>query len=128
MRWGNPESALRMAMRRRRSATGSRRRADAQSRVAVVGTTIGHTLTVVSLGPEAGPHSIHLTHDDKRLVVTDYFLHQGTIGKVALDGDHKVRVLDVKENRLEVAPNFEVVDFNTAFATGRARPHGVGMK
>jgi hypothetical protein len=59
-------------------------------------------VSVVSLGPDAGPHSVHLTHDDKRLVVTDYFLDQGTVGKVHLDGDHKVRVLDVKNNRLDV--------------------------
>ena len=86
-------------------------------------------VSVVSLGADAGPHSIHLTHDDKRLVVTDYFLHQGTVGKVALDGDHNVRVMDVQEHRLEVSPDFQVVvDFNTAFATGRARPHGIGMK
>jgi hypothetical protein len=26
-----------------------------------------------------------------------------------------------------VSPNFQVVDFNTAFATGPARPHGVGL-
>lgn len=31
--------------------------------------------SVVSFSENAGPHSIHLTHDDKRLVVTDYFLH-----------------------------------------------------
>ena len=29
---------------------------------------------------------------------------------------------------LTVAPTFQVVDFNTAFATGPARPHGIGMK
>jgi hypothetical protein len=85
-------------------------------------------MSVVSLGPDAGPHSIHLTHDDKRLVVTDYFLDQDAVGKVHLDGDHKVRVLDVSNQGLEVSPNFQVVDFNTAFATGPARPHGVGMK
>ena len=85
-------------------------------------------MSVVSLGPDAGPHSIHLTHDDKRLVVTDYFLDQDAVGKVHLDGDHKVRVIDVGNHGLEVSPNFQVVDFNTAFATGRARPHGVGMK
>ena len=85
-------------------------------------------MSVVSLGSDAGPHSIRPTHDDKRLVVTDYFLHQGAVGKVRLDGDHKVRVLDVSNHGLEVSPNFQVVDFSTAFATGRAPPHGVGMK
>ena len=84
-------------------------------------------VSVVSFGTDAGPHSIHLTHDDKRLVVTDYFLEEGAAGKVHLAGDNKVRVLDVSQDGLTVSPNFQVVDFNTAFATGPARPHGVGM-
>jgi selenium-binding protein 1 len=86
-------------------------------------------VSVVSFGSGAGPHSVHLTHDDKRLVVTDYFLNQdAAIGKVHLDGDHKVHVLDVRENSLTIDPAFQVVDFNTAFKTGPARPHGIGMK
>jgi selenium-binding protein 1 len=85
-------------------------------------------VSVVSFGENAGPHSVHLTHDDKRLIVTDYFLNQAGFGKVQMEGDHKVRVLDVKENSLTVDPAFQVVDFNTAFSTGPARPHGIGMK
>ncbi|MFL5247230.1 MAG: selenium-binding protein SBP56-related protein [Myxococcales bacterium] len=85
-------------------------------------------VSVVSFGKDTGPHSVHLTHDDKRLVVTDYFLNQDDVGKVHLDGDHKVHVLDVGEKSLTVAPGFQVIDFNTAFATGPARPHGIGMK
>jgi hypothetical protein len=85
-------------------------------------------VSVVSFGHDSGPHSIHLTHDDKRLVVTDYFLNEDDFGKVHLDGDHKVHVLNVSDRGLEVDPSFQVVDFNTAFATGPARPHGVGMK
>ncbi len=85
-------------------------------------------VSVVSFGKDTGPHSVHLTHDDKRLVVTDYFLNQDDFGKVKLDGDHKVRVLDVWEKSLTVPKAFRVVDFNTAFATGPARPHGIGMK
>src|SRR5215207_558586 len=85
-------------------------------------------VSVVSFGKNAGPHSVHLTHDDKRLVVTDYFLNQDDVGKVHLDGDHKVHVLDVGENSLTVDPAFRAVDFNTAFKTGPARPHGIGMK
>jgi len=85
-------------------------------------------LSVVSFGKNAGPHSVHLTHDDKRLVVTDYFLNEDDFGKVHLDGDHKVHVLDVGEKTLTVDPAFQVVDFNTAFSTGPARPHGIGMK
>ena len=85
-------------------------------------------MSVVSFGAGTGPHSVHLTHDDKRLVVTDYFLDQDGVGKVHLDGDHKVHVLDVGQQDLTVDPDFRVVDFNTAFATGPARPHGIGMK
>jgi selenium-binding protein 1 len=85
-------------------------------------------LSSVSFGTAAGPHSVHLTHDGKRLVVTDYFLDQDDFGKVHLDGDRKVRVLEVGERRLEVDPAFRVPDFNTAFPTGPARPHGIAFK
>jgi hypothetical protein len=37
-------------------------------------------------------------------------------------------VLDVSDDGLTVDPAFHVVDFNTAFATGPARPHGIGMR
>jgi selenium-binding protein 1 len=83
---------------------------------------------VVSFGLDTGPHSIHLTHDDKRLIITDYFLDQDDFGKVHFEGDHKVRVLQVSERELAVDLRFEPIDFNTAFATGPARPHGIGMK
>ena len=85
-------------------------------------------VSVVSFGLDAGPHSIHLTHDDKRLVVTDYFLNEDDFGKIHFEGDHKVRVLNVSDDGLTVPANFQVIDFNTAFATGPARPHGIGMK
>jgi len=85
-------------------------------------------LSVVSFGKDAGPHSVHLTHDGKRLVVTDYFLNQDDFGKIHLDGDRQVRVLEVGAHSLRVDPAFRVVDFNTAFPTGPARPHGIGMK
>jgi 56kDa selenium binding protein (SBP56) len=85
-------------------------------------------VSVVDFGKDTGPHSVHLTHDDKRLVVTDYFLNEDGFGKVHMEGDHKVHVLDVKEQSLSVDPAFHVVDFNTAFSTGPARPHGIGMK
>jgi hypothetical protein len=85
-------------------------------------------VSIVSLGVNAGPHSIHLTHDDRRLIVTDYFLNEDDFGKIHFEGDHKVRVLNVSDDRLAVDPAFHVVDFNTAFATGPARPHGIGMR
>lgn len=85
-------------------------------------------LSVVSFGANSGPHSVHLSHDDQRLVVTDYFLDQDDFGKVHLDGDRKVHVLMVGERSLTVDPGFRAIDFNTAFPTGPARPHGIGMK
>ena len=85
-------------------------------------------LSVVSFGRDAGPHSVHLTHDGKRLVVTDYFLDQDDFGKIHLDGDRQVRVLLVGNRDLRVDPAFPLLDFDTEFATGPARPHGIGMK
>jgi selenium-binding protein 1 len=82
---------------------------------------------VVDLGPQSGPHYIALTPDQKRLVVSDYFLNEDTLGKVHAEGDHKVHVLRVSENSLELDARFQV-DFNTAFSTGPARPHGVAFK
>ena len=82
---------------------------------------------IVNLGVDAGPHMIALTDDDKRLVVSDYFLNEDDFGKVHLEGDHHVRVIRVAKKRLDLDPRFDV-DFDTAFATGPARPHGVAMK
>jgi len=82
---------------------------------------------IVNLGLDAGPHAIALTDDDKRLVVTDYFLNEDDFGKIHFEGDHKVRVIKVHKDHLELDPRFNL-DFNTAFATGPARPHGVAMK
>jgi selenium-binding protein 1 len=82
---------------------------------------------IVSLGLDAGPHAIALTDDDKRLVVTDYFLNEDDFGKIHFEGDHKVRVIKVFKDHLDADPRFDL-DFNTAFPTGPARPHGVAMK
>jgi len=82
---------------------------------------------IVNLGLDAGPHDIALTDDDERLVVTDYFLNQDDFGKIHFEGDHKVHVIKVFEDRLELDPRFEL-DFNTAFPSGPARPHGIEMK
>ena len=83
--------------------------------------------SIVNLGLDAGPHMLALTDDDKRLVVSDYFLNEDDFGKVHFEGDHHVRVINVSRNRLALDRRFDV-DFNTAFATGPARPHGVAMK
>jgi selenium-binding protein 1 len=82
---------------------------------------------IVNLGQDAGPHMIALTDDDKRLVVSDYFLNEDGFGKIHFEGDHHVRVIKVSKKRLTLDRDFDV-DFNTAFATGPARPHGVAMK
>jgi selenium-binding protein 1 len=82
---------------------------------------------IVNLGVDAGPHMIALTDDDKRLVVSDYFLNEDDFGKVHFEGDHHVRVIKVFKNGLALDRRFNL-DFNTAFATGPARPHGVAMK
>jgi len=83
--------------------------------------------SIINLGKDAGPHMVALTDDDRRLVVSDYFLNEDDFGKIHFEGDHHVRVIKVSKNRLTLDRRFDV-DFNTAFATGPARPHGVAMK
>jgi selenium-binding protein 1 len=82
---------------------------------------------IVSLGMDTGPHALALTDDDKRLVVADYFLNEDNVGKIHFEGDHHVQVVKVFKDRLRLDPHFDV-NFNTAFATGPARPHGIAMK
>jgi len=82
---------------------------------------------IVNLGVGAGPHDIALTDDDKRLIVTDYFLDEGDFGKIHFEGDHRVHVIKVFRHRLELDTRFDL-DFNTAFPTGPARPHGIESK
>jgi hypothetical protein len=84
-------------------------------------------LRILDLGPDSGPHYLRLTDDERRLVVTDYFLNEDSFGKVHAEGDHKVHVARVERNNLELDPRFHL-DFNTTFATGPARPHGVAFK
>jgi len=82
---------------------------------------------IVNLGLNAGPHDIALTEDDKRLVVTDYFLDEDDFGKIHFEGDHRVHVIKVFKNHLQLDTRFDL-DFDTAFPTGPARPHGIEMK
>jgi hypothetical protein len=84
-------------------------------------------VSVLDLGQGAGPHYLALTHDERRLVVSDYFLNEDGFGKVHQEGDHKVQVLNVTRHSLSVDPGFNL-DFDVAFATGPARPHGMAMK
>jgi hypothetical protein len=82
---------------------------------------------LVNLGLDAGPHDMALTDDDKRLVVTDYFLNEDDFGKIHFEGDHKVHVVKVFRHGLKLDTRFQL-DFNTAFPTGPARPHGIEFK
>jgi hypothetical protein len=82
-------------------------------------------LDVVDLGPGSGPHYLELTKDEKRLVVSDYFLVEDLIpgGVVKAEGDHKVHVIKVSDDHIKLDPRFKL-DFNRDISTGPARPHG----
>ena len=84
-------------------------------------------LKVLDLGANSGPHYIALTEDEKRLVISDYFLNEDEFGKVHAEGDHIIHVAKVKERDLVLDPRFQL-NFNTAFITGPARPHGIAFK
>ena len=79
------------------------------------------------MGANSGPHYLALTEDEKRLVVTDYFLNEDEAGKVHTEGDHKIHVAKVTANDLVLDPKFQL-DFNKAVTSGPARPHGVAFK
>jgi|ERR1051326_377626 selenium-binding protein 1 len=83
-------------------------------------------LRVLDLGADSGPHYLRLTGDERRLVISDYFLNEDSFGKVHAEGDHKIHVARVERNNLELDSRFRL-DFNTAFGSP-ARPHGVAFK
>jgi 6-phosphogluconolactonase (cycloisomerase 2 family) len=83
-------------------------------------------LKILDLGANSGPHYIALTRDEKRLIISDYFLNQDDFGKVHAEGDHKIHVAVVTSSDLRLDQRFQL-DFNTAFAQGPARPHGVAV-
>jgi selenium-binding protein 1 len=84
-------------------------------------------LSVVDLEPNAGVHSVELSPDERRLVASDYFLSEDLFGKVHMEGDHKVRVFKVSRHSMALDHRFNL-DFNAAFPTGPARPHGMAIK
>ena len=84
-------------------------------------------IKALDLGQGSGPHYIALTEDEKRLVISDYFLNEDNFGKVHAEGDHKIHVAKVTKNDLVLDTRF-ALDFNNAFSTGPARPHGIAIK
>jgi len=88
--------------------------------------TAPRLLSVLDLGADSGPHYLRLTDNERRLVISDYFLNEDAAGKVHAEGDHKIHVARVTRERLVLDPRF-TLDFNTAFASP-ARPHGLAMK
>jgi len=84
-------------------------------------------LSILDLGSSAGPHYLRLTEDERRLVISDYFLNEDSFGKVHAEGDHKIHVAKVTDASMVLDSRFQL-DFNTAFKTGPARPHGLAMK
>ena len=84
-------------------------------------------IKALELGPNSGPHYIALTDDERRLVISDYFLNEDNFGKVHAEGDHKVHVAKITTNDLVLDASFDL-DFNTAFPGGPARPHGIAIR
>lgn len=84
-------------------------------------------LSILDLGADSGPHYLALTEDETRLVISDYFLNEDDAGKVHAEGDHIIHVARVTNKELVLDSRFQL-DFNTAFATGPARPHGMAFK
>jgi selenium-binding protein 1 len=89
--------------------------------------SVPRVLSVLDLGPNSGPHYLRLTEDERRLVISDYFLNEDSFGKVHAEGDHEIHVAKVSETGLTLDSRFQL-NFNTAFKTGPARPHGLAMK
>lgn len=84
-------------------------------------------IKALDLGANSGPHYIALSADERRLVISDYFLNEDSFGKVHAEGDHRIHVAKVSANDLALDASFEL-DFNTAFSAGPARPHGIAIK
>ena len=61
-------------------------------------------LSTLNLGADSGPHYLALTRDERRLVVSDYFLNEDDFGKVHQEGDHKVHVARVTRGPSRARP------------------------
>jgi len=81
---------------------------------------------VVDLGLNSGPHYLRLTSDEKRLVVSDYFLVEDLVpsGVINAEGDMKIHLINVFSDHLERDKHFNL-DFSHDIPTGPAHPHGV---
>lgn len=81
-------------------------------------------LRVIDLGVGAGPHFLLLSHDQTRLIVSDYFVNNvGLGGLVAAGGDYRTHVFQIEESDFHYDPLW-YHDGNN-FTTGVARPHGL---
>lgn len=80
----------------------------------------------VDLGLNSGPHYLRLTSDEKRLVVSDYFLVEDLVpgGVINAEGDMKIHVINIFPDRLELDKNFNL-DFSHDIPSGPARPHAL---
>ena len=103
-------------------------------------------LSVADLGEGSGPHYLELTADEKRLVVSDYFLDENyghdsatdsatANGIVTIEGDHKVHVLNVGDDKLVIDNKFNL-DFSKDITNipgypgqypVNGRPHGFAI-
>lgn len=85
-------------------------------------------LDVVDLGAGSGPHYLTMTKDERRLVVSDYFLVEDLMpgGVLHDEGDHKIHVITADPNHITLDPHFDL-DFNRDISTGPARPHGLAL-
>jgi len=77
-------------------------------------------------GNGTGLHFHRFSRDQKRLVVSGYFLNEDDFGKVHMDGDRKIHVLKIGKNGLSEDLNFNV-DFNNIVEGKQYRPHGMDV-
>lgn len=87
------------------------------------------------------PHGISVRREINLMVTSDFIcppttlnavpggldLRGSVIGKVHAEGDHRIHVARITGNDLALDAHFQL-DFNTAFASGPARPHGIAIK
>jgi len=84
-------------------------------------TTEGAITEFALPGPNSGPTGVVEARRDA------HQLNEDEAGKVHAEGDHAVQAAKVTRDGLVPDPRFRL-DFDTAFATGPARPHGVAFK